>query len=76
MKTSVTSRVELAFGPGLTEAQARAIYRQGEEAVVFALLTQSKLIDQVQPDPAPGFLCRCCAALWTFTQALIIIVVG
>ena len=54
MKTSVTSRVELAFGPGLTEAQARAIYRQGEEAVVFALLTQSKLIDEARGLSAPA----------------------
>ena len=36
-------RIE-GLGAGLTEAQARAIYRQGEEAVVFALLQQSKLL--------------------------------
>lgn len=36
-------RIE-GLGVGLTEAQARAIYRQGEEAVVFALLQQAKLL--------------------------------
>jgi len=38
-----------ALGVGLTELQARAIYRQGEEAVVFALLTQARMIGPSQP---------------------------
>jgi transposase len=32
------------LGPELTEDQARAIFAQGEEAVVFALLAQAKLL--------------------------------
>ena len=36
------------LGLDLTEAQARGIYRQGEEAVVFALLHQSKLLADAQ----------------------------
>jgi transposase len=32
------------LGPELTEEQARAIFAQGEEAVVFALLAQAKLL--------------------------------
>lgn len=34
----------IPVGPELTEAQARAIFAQGEEAVVFALLAQAKLL--------------------------------
>src|SRR3972149_702904 len=37
-----------SLGPRLTEEQARAIFRQGEEAVVFALLQQSKTIAEMQ----------------------------
>jgi len=33
----------VALGPALTEQQAREIYRQGEEAVVFALLTLARM---------------------------------
>lgn len=36
------------LGAGLTEEQAREIYRQGEEAVVFALLQQAKLLAEAQ----------------------------
>ncbi len=36
------------LGAGLTEEQAREIYRQGEEAVVFALLEQAKLLAEAQ----------------------------
>ena len=32
------------LGPELTEEQARAIFKKGEEAVVFALLAQAKLL--------------------------------
>ena len=43
------------LGWGQTEAQAREIYRQGEEAVVFALLQQSQLLAAAQnrEDTAP-----------------------
>ena len=34
--------VQIAVGPALTEEQAREIYAQGEEAVVFALLQLSQ----------------------------------
>lgn len=36
------------LGAGLTEAKARQIYRRGEEAVVFALLQQAKLLAESQ----------------------------
>jgi len=32
------------FGPGLTKQQAKAIYEQGEEAVIFALLQQAQML--------------------------------
>jgi len=41
--------VPAALGAGLTEQQARAIFRQGEEAVVFALLRQAKMIGETRP---------------------------
>lgn len=48
MKLVATSTLEIPLGPALTEEQARSIYAQGEEAVVFALLTQAKmLVEQV-----------------------------
>ena len=36
--------LEVPLGPALTEQQAREIYRQGEEAVVFALLTLARRV--------------------------------
>lgn len=41
--------VNFPLGAALTEQQAREIFAQGEEAVVFALLTFSKLAAQVNP---------------------------
>jgi transposase len=41
--------VEVPLGPALTEQQAREIFAQGEEAVVFALLTLAKLAAQGNP---------------------------
>ena len=35
--------LETSLGPSLTEAEARAIFAQGEEAVVFALLALAKM---------------------------------
>ena len=43
-----TSTSEIPLGPALTEAQARAIYAQGEEAVVFVLLAQAKMLAEQQ----------------------------
>jgi len=37
---------EAALGAAMTEPQAREIFRQGEEAVVFALLTQAKMLGE------------------------------
>jgi hypothetical protein len=42
--------LEAMLGPQLTAEQARAIFRQGEESVVFALLTLAKMMAQ----PASG----------------------
>jgi transposase len=42
------------LGASLTEEQAREIYRQGEESVVFALLTMARKLAALQPTkPAP-----------------------
>lgn len=41
-------KLTISLGPMLTEEQARAIFRQGEEAVVFALLQQSKTIAEMR----------------------------
>ena len=42
------------FGEALTEEQARRIFRQGEEAVVFALLQLAKQLQQAQTAPVLG----------------------
>jgi len=42
MEVRVNQATEIALGPNLTEEEARAIVRQGEEAVVFALLALAK----------------------------------
>ena len=42
------------FGTALTEEQARRIFRQGEEAVVFALLQLAKQLQQAQTAPVLG----------------------
>ncbi|MCK4602450.1 MAG: hypothetical protein KAU28_08280, partial [Phycisphaerae bacterium] len=42
------------FGEALTEEQARRIFRQGEEAVVFALLQLAKHLQQAQTAPVWG----------------------
>jgi len=57
MQVTAEPKQVAGVGWGLTEAQAREIYRQGEEAVVFALLQQSQLLaasrSQVTPAPNP-----------------------
>ena len=42
------------FGPSLTEEQARQIFRQGEEGVVFALSQLAKQLQQAQAGTALG----------------------
>lgn len=44
----------LLLGPGLTQAQAEAIYEQGKEAVVFALLELAKMAAEQQPVNLPA----------------------
>jgi transposase len=51
--TDQTATLEVALGPALTEQQAREIYRQGEEAVVFALLSLAQRVVDPQPSPTP-----------------------
>ena len=43
----------MALGPGLTEEQAKAIFTLGEEAVVFALLKQSKMMAEQNQNKLP-----------------------
>jgi transposase len=40
----VSTTLDISVGPTLSEEQARAIFAQGEEAVVFALLAQAKML--------------------------------
>ena len=42
----VGSTSEISLGAGLTVEQARMIFRAGEEAVIFALLEQAKMLAQ------------------------------
>jgi len=49
----LTTQTEI-LSASLTEVQARDIYRQGEEAVVFALLTFARKLGELQPTkPTP-----------------------
>lgn len=43
-----TSTLDIPLGPTLTEEQARTIYAQGEEAVVFVLLAFAKMLAEEQ----------------------------
>jgi len=64
METLDAATLQAMLGPGLTAEQAALIFQQGQEAVVFALLTLAKQLAQKQaiaaaPDPstpsdAPG----------------------
>ena len=49
--TDQTLTTPVVLGPALTEQQAREIYRQGEEAVVFALLTLAQKLGEPPPSP-------------------------
>ena len=46
--TAVADQVVAGLGAGLTEGQAREIFGQGEEAVVFALLELAKMLAERQ----------------------------
>lgn len=49
--TQQTFATAVPLGPALTEQQAREIYRQGEEAVVFALLTLAQMQASAASNP-------------------------
>jgi transposase len=51
--TDQAATLEAPLGPALTEQQAREIYRQGEEAVVFALLSLAQRVAESQPLTTP-----------------------
>lgn len=50
-ESPVIPTLEITLGPQLTAEEARAIYEQGPEAVVFALLQMAKLLAQQQRQP-------------------------
>jgi hypothetical protein len=52
----MTATLDVSLGPHLTAEQAKAIYSQGEEAVIFALLKLAKMLSEQQPTnpPAPS----------------------
>ena len=54
MKTTAEPLQTVVLGPSLTAEQARQIYRQGEEAVVFALLTLAQQSAPAIPSPSPS----------------------
>jgi hypothetical protein len=51
--TTATLPTLVPLGPALSEAQAREIYRQGEEAVVFALLSLAQQLAEQPTTPPP-----------------------
>jgi transposase len=51
--TDQLATLEAPLGPALTEQQAREIYRRGEEAVVFALLSLAQRVAESQPPTTP-----------------------
>jgi transposase len=51
-RTAQTMIGDLPLGAGLTQQQAEAIYAQGKEAVVFALLTQAQMLAEKNNLPA------------------------
>lgn len=54
MKVSAEPLQSVSLGPSLTEEQAKEIYRQGEEAVVFALLTLAQQSAPPVPSISPS----------------------
>jgi transposase len=58
MDTLDAATLQAMLGPGLTAEQATLIFQQGQDAVVFALLTLAKQLAEkqavaVKPDPSP-----------------------
>lgn len=53
-KSSARSTLDVLRRGELTEAQARSLFRQGEEAVVFALLELTKQLAEAQGKPGPS----------------------
>src|SRR5579863_6405184 len=51
--TTATLPTSVPLGPALSEEQAREIFRQGEEAVVFALLSLAQQVAKPQTTPPP-----------------------
>jgi transposase len=51
--TTATLPTSVPLGPALSEEQAREIFRQGEEAVVFALLSLAQQLAQPSTSPPP-----------------------
>ena len=54
MKVSAEPLQSVSLGPSLTEEQAKEIFRQGEEAVIFALLTLAKQSAPSTPSISPS----------------------
>ena len=54
MMTDQTLATPVPLGPALTELQAREIYRQGEEAVVFALLSLAQKLTEPHTSSTPA----------------------
>lgn len=52
MEAPSLERIAVLLGPELTAAQARRIYEQGPEAVIFALLTFAKKLAEKRPAAA------------------------
>jgi transposase len=52
MDARVTATLDITLGPKLTAQDAQAIYEQGPEAVVFALLQMAKLLAEARRQPA------------------------
>src|SRR5258707_14160282 len=52
--TTATLPTSVPLGPALSEEQAREIFRQGEEAVVFALLSLAQQLAKPPTTPPPG----------------------
>ena len=46
--------LDVSLGPQLTAEQAEQIYKQGKEAVVFALLEMAKKLAEQQSSAAPS----------------------
>ena len=51
--TTATLPTSVPLGPALSEQQAREIFRQGEEAVVFALLSLAQQLAEPPTTPSP-----------------------